>query len=83
MVMGMREKRMNIGYVVDELMVEMMGEMKQIMDAKTYNLNASLLTRAIQLSVCRGIEEGMNLSTYYTPARFRPGFSFRKKTQGQ
>lgn len=73
----MKEKRINIGYVVDQLSAEMLEELKDIMGEKNYNLNGSLLKRAVQMSVCRGIEEGMNLSAYYTPARCRPGYSFR------
>ena len=78
--MGMKEKRMNMGYVVDQLVAEMMEEMKWWMDAKTYNLNGSLLRQAVEQSVCRGMEEGLNLSAYYIPARFRPGFSIRKQS---
>ena len=76
----MREKRMNMGYVVDQLVDEMLGEAQGIMDRKAYNLNISLLKKVIQMSVCRGVEEGLNLSGYYTPARFRPGFTMRKQT---
>ncbi len=53
--MGMKEKRMNMGYVVDQLVAEMMEEMKWWMDAKTYNLNGSLLRRAVEQRVCRGM----------------------------
>ena len=77
----MKEKRRNIGYVVDQLVVEMMDEMREVMDAKSYNLNTGLLRKAIQRSVCRGIEEGLNLSSDYIPARYKPGFSCRTSTR--
>lgn len=77
----MKEKRMNIGYVVDQASAELLEELREIIGEKNYNLNGSLLRRAVQMSVCRGIEEGMNLSAYYTPARFRPGYSFRGRTR--